>query len=633
MQTIKKNKFTLPKEKLFCCLFLLLLLGSFIGVMIIKANNINTTMKRSIDIIDLTSTISENDSYYLDFMDDEISNSDSVFLQDRRVMITKGGTYILKGIAENYQIYINAPKQIVILVCDNVSITSLEGPAIFIEDAKKTIINVKVGTTNYFSTINTQVEYDNGEEMILTSGCIESRDNLTINGMGTLYITAQTENGIDCKDSLYLVDAEIVINACNHGIEVNDGLEIINTNLQIISGGDGLKAANEAEELGYVSIFSGNITISSFGDGISTTATLGIETGTITIDAGVNNTNTNQKSGKGLKTATILVINGGTLIINSKDDSLHSDQNIVLLGGDYTLTSSKNGIKAENEILIQKGILKINSSADALNSENKIIITGGELTITARDDGIKADNNIQITDGMITILNSYEGMESINITLKGGKTSIIARDDGININCSEQMGGFGPQTSSTTTSSSGLLKISGGYLFVNAGGDGLDSNDQILITGGTTIVWGPTNSGNGALDYGSECKVTGGVLIVAGSSGMAENISSSSTQCGTMINFSSSYNSNQLICITDKNNNLIFAFRPEKNFQSIVVSSSELHLFSNYKVYVGGTITGEEENGYYTNAIYANDGTLYTSFKQSERALSIGERSMMGGRK
>lgn len=633
MKEIKNNKFSLQKEKLYCCLLLLLFVGIFISVMIIKANNIDITMQRSIDSIDLSSIISEDNSYPIDLSDDEVFFNDSITLQGNKIMITQGGTYVLTGMTENYQIAINAPKQIVILICDNVSIVSSEGPAIFIEDAKKTIINVKAGTSNYLRTINTQAEYGNGEETILTSGCIESRDNLTINGTGTLFITAQTENGIDCKDSLYLVDAEIVINASNHGIEVNDGLEIINTNLQITSGGDGLKAANEEEELGYVSIFSGNITISSFGDGISTTAILGIEAGTITIDAGVNNTNTNQDSGKGLKSETMIIINEGTLIINSKDDNLHSDENIVLTGGNYTLTSSKNGIKAENEILIQKGIIEINCNADGLNSENKIIIEGGELTITARDDGIKADKNIQIIDGIISILNSYEGMESLQVNIEGGKTTVTAHDDGININCSEQMGGFGPQTSSSTTTSSGLLKISGGYLFVNAGGDGLDSNDRILITGGTTIVWGPTNSGNGALDYGSECKVTGGVLIVAGSSGMAENISSSSTQCGTMINFTSSYSSNKLICITDKNNKVIFAFRPEKNFQSIVVSSSELHLFSNYKVYVGGTISGEEENGYYTDATYANDGTLYTSFKQSERALTIGERSMMGGRK
>ena len=80
---------------------------------------------------------------------------------------------------------------------------------------------------------------------------------------------------------------------------------------------------------------------------------------------------------------------------------------------------------------------------------------------------------------------------------------------------------------------------------------------------------------------------------------MSENISSSSTQCGVLVNFTSAYNSNKLVCILDSNNKVIAAFKPEKSFQSIVISSPSLHLFSSYDIYIGGTITGEEENGYF----------------------------------
>lgn len=58
--------------------------------------------------------------------------------------------------------------------------------------------------------------------------------------------------------------------------------------------------------------------------------------------------------------------------------------------------------------------------------------------------------------------------------------------------------------------------INGGTLTVNAGGDGLDSNGSINMTGGTVIVNGPTNSGNGALDYDGTFEISGGYLVAAG---------------------------------------------------------------------------------------------------------------------
>jgi hypothetical protein len=45
------------------------------------------------------------------------------------------------------------------------------------------------------------------------------------------------------------------------------------------------------------------------------------------------------------------------------------------------------------------------------------------------------------------------------------------------------------------------LVISGGYTSIDAGGDGLDINGTVQMTGGTVLINGPTNDGNGAIDY------------------------------------------------------------------------------------------------------------------------------------
>lgn len=72
--------------------------------------------------------------------------------------------------------------------------------------------------------------------------------------------------------------------------------------------------------------------------------------------------------------------------------------------------------------------------------------------------------------------------------------------------------------------SSGILNISGGYIFVRAEGDGVDSNGNLNISGGTTIICGPTGGGNGIFDIGdngSSFNHTGGVFFGIGSSDMA----------------------------------------------------------------------------------------------------------------
>ena len=81
-----------------------------------------------------------------------------------------------------------------------------------------------------------------------------------------------------------------------------------------------------------------------------------------------------------------------------------------------------------------------------------------------------------------------------------------------------------PPTGAPMDESTGeQLTITGGTLVVNAGGDGIDSNGDFSMTGGTATVNGPENGGNGALDVAGEMSVTGGTLAALGSAGMAQD--------------------------------------------------------------------------------------------------------------
>ncbi len=194
---------------------------------------------------------------------------------------------------------------------------------------------------------------------------------------------------------------------------------------------------------------------------------------------------------------------------------------------------STKGIKADNEIIINDGAITIKSYDDAIHANNdvelengetpkgNITITGGQVCVYSNDDGIHADGTVTISGGKITVTHSYEGIEGDYVVISDGDISVTASDDGIN----------------GTATSGVAIAISGGTVYVYAGGDGLDSNSQtsyqgIVFSGGqTTIV--STSGGNSAIDTERGYAYTGGsVLAIMPSNGMTNEM----TNCS---NFSS----------------------------------------------------------------------------------------------
>ena len=120
------------------------------------------------------------------------------------------------------------------------------------------------------------------------------------------------------------------------------------------------------------------------------------------------------------------------------------------------------------------------------------------------------------------------------------------------------------------------------------------------MSDGTVIVNGPENNGNGALDYDSTCNINGGLFIAAGSSGMAQSLSTTSKQNSVNV-FLSSQSANTLISIKNESGKDIVTFAPSKTYQSVIISSPNLQTNTTYTVYSGGTSTGNETDGLYTD--------------------------------
>jgi hypothetical protein len=191
------------------------------------------------------------------------------------------------------------------------------------------------------------------------------------------------------------------------------------------------------------------------------------------------------------------------------------------------------GIKGLVSITIDAGTINVNSADDALHSNGQSQSTA-HYTLYSGDDGIHADNTVNINSGNLNIAKSYEGIEATTINVNGGTIYVTSSDDGLNGAGGQDSSGFaggpgGMGGGDMFSGGSANVNINGGYLVVTAAGDGLDSNGAITQTGGTVIVNGPIDNGNGALDF-STYKMTGGFLIAVGSSGMAQALTSTSTQ-------------------------------------------------------------------------------------------------------
>ncbi|MDD4290763.1 MAG: carbohydrate-binding domain-containing protein [Clostridia bacterium] len=463
---------------------------------------------------------------------------------DGVLTISKKGTYKISGTLTEGYVVVNCEDKKVQIILSNASITSASTAPIYILQADKVFITLE--GDNSLTTTGEFVAIDDNS----IDGAIFSKDDLTINGSGSLTIACPYGHGIVCKDELVITGGSITINCLGHGLDVNDSICVSTADMNITSGKDGMHAENDDDAtLGYIFIEDGTYTIKSAGDGISAGSVIQIKGGTynITTNGGSSNSYTaTTDSFKGIKATSQLVISGGTFTINSLDDSIHCNDSMEISGGTFTISSG--------------------------------------------DDGIHADTSIVISGGNITITKSFEGVEAQNINITGGTLSITASDDGINAAGGVDGSSTGrPGENPFTSTSNSYIKISGGTITVNASGDGIDANGSLYISGGKTIVYGPTNNGNGALDYDSVAQITGGEFLALGSSGMAQGLSSSSTQCNLMYNLNSTYAANTAIALKDSSGNVICSYTAAKQFSSVVMSSPDITLGETYTLTVGNS--------------------------------------------
>ncbi|MBQ7419866.1 MAG: carbohydrate-binding domain-containing protein [Prevotella sp.] len=287
----------------------------------------------------------------------------------------------------------------------------------------------------------------------------------------------------------------------------------------------------------------------------------------------------------------LLVSGSGALdVYGTYNNGIHGKSNVVIDKGVnlYVKSTANHGIKAGADMFINGGIINVEVSAagaKAINGDYNVTINGGRTTVIAtgngewdEDDqdtkaaaGIASDAIFYMNDGEVYAKATGSGGKGIKADLEayitGGKIRIITEGglyynngtteslnytgntDNLSSNVTSSPKGmkigYKEETDGTTTTygilkisggdimvrtsgnnaegieSKGTLEISGGTVLVYAHDDAINSTGDLTISGGTVVAVGTNNDG---IDSNGDMYLKGGTLIACGASGAEAGI-------------------------------------------------------------------------------------------------------------
>ncbi len=485
--------------------------------------------------------------------------------------ISAAGTYVLSGTMPDGAVVVDAADaDEVRIVLNGASITCANGAPLFLKNADQLILSLAPVTENSLEDGATYTYglYDATEDE--PSAALFAKDDLTINGTGTLSVTAHYNDGIAGNDDVRIVEGTLHIIAADDGIVGKDMVAIKTAELTVSAGGDGIKSTDDTDaDKGFIAIGDGTFVVTAGADGIQAETELYLAGGIFDIVSGGGASSENapqQVQGPGRPQA----------------ESASTEE-----------TGSYKALKAGSFLTITNGTFTLDSADDALHTNGSMAISDGIFTIATGDDGLHADQSIAISGGTLTVDKSTEGIEAFVIDISGGTLNITASDDGLNVAGGNDSSGVQNGRDGFAALTGASFTISGGDITINALGDGLDSNGSGYMTGGTVYVSGPENSGNGALDYNGEFVITGGTLVALGSAGMAVAPSGGTTQLTIAGNLPASQAAGSTLTLRDADGTIIVSYPSEKTYQNVVISSPVLESGKTYTLFVDELATQE----------------------------------------
>lgn len=391
---------------------------------------------------------------------------------------------------------------------------------------------------------------------------IASKDQLIIAG-GNITVTS-VDDGIRGKDYLFVQGGSLNVTATGDGLKADNAVDvgmgyirIDGGTIGVTSGGDAIAAENSVTiNGGSVNVTSGggstvtasdaisakgikagttltiaggtvsancaddaihsngdiqiqntpNITISSAKDGIAADGMVTITGGTfpsITTHGGSTGSfDDTTLSAKGIKGDLGVTISGGSITINSADDSVHSDQAINISNSATYLhiTSGRDGISSgadtitNDTLSISGGTISVTTgggsgvtasdtiSAKGIKAGTTMTITGGSITVNAADDGIHCNGSVSVPSGSpgVTVYTAKDGIYGATVSIYAG-TFNVTTHGGSNYTIPSTLSAKGVKGETNVT-------IGGGSVTVNVAEDGIHCDGVINISGGTVNI-------------------------------------------------------------------------------------------------------------------------------------------------
>ena len=391
------------------------------------------------------------------------------------VSITAAGTYVFSGDCDDGSITVKKGVTGVTLVLNGLTLTNADSAAITLNKTAEAALIAAAGSEN--TVADTAGANDENAAVKVKSGA-----SLSLSGTGTLSACGNAKNGIKgASDAVITVD-ELTLNieAADDGLSCDDELTIKGGRVNITAGGDAVKASLDTDDaenpdttsLGNVTVSGGTMTLMAANDGVQADGDLTISGGTFAVTANGGHTtalNDDSASCKGLKAGKTLTVSGGTVNVDSADDALHAND-VTVSGGTLTLASGDDAVHADNDLVV----------------------------------GVKGSSST--SNPKIDITASYEGLEGTTVSVYSGDIDVAASDDGVNAANSD----LGERSDKYA------IHIADGDLYIDAGSDGLDSNNDITMTGGKVEVYGADAMMDAAIDYDGTFTLSGGTLFGAG---------------------------------------------------------------------------------------------------------------------
>ncbi len=493
-------------------------------------------------------TYDEDEATYISLADGATTiDGNGASVEGDVVTITEEGTYVVTGELSDGQLLVTLDSETKAqVVLAGVTIHNEDGPAIYITQADKVFITLADGTENVLTDGSEYTLEDDSDEPYAT---LFSKDDLTINGSGTLTVTSSYRHAICSKDDLVITGGTFYVTSVEDAIRGRDAVKILDGTFVIESGEDAIKSNNDEDGTkGFVSI------------------------------------------------------DGGTFTINAGDDALHAETVLLINDGDIDIQSCYEGLEGE-QIYINGGDIEITASDDAINASLRDTVSG--TTTDATTDGTASDmggmgdmgdmggeapTNRGMSDssasGGTAPGDGFDSDTTSGVSTQIAITNSEAPSDMGNM---QNMGGGGTMGGTMSGSSeSCLIQINGGYLVIEAGGDAIDSNGYLEINGGTIYANGPASGEDFVLDAEYSAELNGGTVIMLGGMTMPQTFDSGS-QAYIYTNVSGS--AGDLVALVDSSGNVLASFESLESFQVIIASSAEIAEGDSVTVVVGGTLS------------------------------------------